>query len=272
MNFPTESWGPHPSSDSGCVQTDATLLTNISHYCWLLHVASVCTPCCMLLDVVAQSLKPVKLWQPTTPNISFVPWSPKRSSTTLDPFAQLFQHCWGRARSLRMAYKDLWVVSFHPFAHHCQHARKTPNIVGSTMLGVVESVCTQRQRRNWICPCVYVLQTTAEKEIYDRVRTGCKEKRTGPAKCCFSFTYWAHCRHRRLRRCSQDLSMCVNGQESEHVFGKNACHLFTRYICYSRFGPFFVSLETEISVLWKKKTLFLWKPKFGWRGKKSPLF
>ena len=36
---------------------------------------------------------------------------------------------------------------------------------------------------------------------------------------CFSFTYWArfvwwsHCRRRhcRFRRCSQDLSMCVNG-------------------------------------------------------------
>ena len=27
----------------------------------MLHVASVCTPCCMLLDVVAQRLKPVKL-------------------------------------------------------------------------------------------------------------------------------------------------------------------------------------------------------------------
>ena len=27
----------------------------------MLHVASVCTPCCMLLGVVAQSLKPVKL-------------------------------------------------------------------------------------------------------------------------------------------------------------------------------------------------------------------
>ena len=53
----------------------------------------------------------------------------------LDPFAQLFQHCWGHARSLRMGYKDLWVVSFprftvksqqcwellHPLAHHCQH-------------------------------------------------------------------------------------------------------------------------------------------------------
>ena len=30
----------------------------------------------------------------------------------LDPFAQLFQHCWGHARLLRMVYKDLWVVSF----------------------------------------------------------------------------------------------------------------------------------------------------------------
>ena len=29
--------------------------------CLMLHVTSVCTPCCMLLGVVAQSLKPVKL-------------------------------------------------------------------------------------------------------------------------------------------------------------------------------------------------------------------
>ena len=43
----------------------------------------------MLLRVVAQNLKPVTLFQPTTPNISFVPWLPKRSATMLDPFAQL---------------------------------------------------------------------------------------------------------------------------------------------------------------------------------------
>ena len=48
------------------------------------------------------------------------------------------------------------------------------------------------------------------------VRTGCKEKRAGRAKfAAFSFTNWARCRRRhrrrRLRRCSQDLSMCVNG-------------------------------------------------------------
>ena len=95
-------------------------------------------PSCMLLGVVAQSLKPVKLSQPTTPNISFVPWPPKRSAIMLDPFAQLFQHCWGHARSLRMVYKELFMGCIlptmhcrsqncwellHPFAHYCQHAR-----------------------------------------------------------------------------------------------------------------------------------------------------
>ena len=34
------------------VQTDATLLANNSQYCWMLHVTSVCTPCCMLMSVV----------------------------------------------------------------------------------------------------------------------------------------------------------------------------------------------------------------------------
>ena len=81
----------------------------------MLHVASVCTPCCMLLDVVARccaKFETGQTFQPTTPNISFVPWSAKRSATMLDPFAQLFQHCWGHVRSLRMDYKDLWVVFF----------------------------------------------------------------------------------------------------------------------------------------------------------------
>ena len=126
----------------------------------MLHVASVCTLCCMLLDVVTcccAKFETGQTFQPTTPNISVVPWSPKRSATTLDPFAQLFQHCWGRARSLRMVYKDLWVVSFprctagpnivgsccirlHTIAN--THAT-TPNIAGATMLEVVASVCTQ---------------------------------------------------------------------------------------------------------------------------------
>ena len=132
----------------------------------MLHVASVCTPCCMLLDVVAccwAKFKTGQTFQPTTPNISFLPWSPKRSAVMLDPFAQLFQHFWGRARSLRMVNEDLWVVSFprcnagpnivesccirlHTTANI--HAT-TPNIVGATMLRVVASVCTQPKDTHW---------------------------------------------------------------------------------------------------------------------------
>ena len=34
------------------VQTDTTLLANLSQHCWMLHLASVCTPCCTLLRFV----------------------------------------------------------------------------------------------------------------------------------------------------------------------------------------------------------------------------
>ena len=130
----------------------------------MLHVASVCTPCCMLLDVVVcccAKFETGQTFQPTTPNISFVPWSLKHSATLLDPFAQLFQHCWGRTRSLPMVYKDLWVVSFprctvgpnivdsccmrlHTTAN--MHAT-TPNIVGATMLGVWNRLTFARSLR-----------------------------------------------------------------------------------------------------------------------------
>ena len=43
-----------------CKLRDATLLANNFQHCWMLHVASVCTPGFMLLRVVVQSLKPVK--------------------------------------------------------------------------------------------------------------------------------------------------------------------------------------------------------------------
>ena len=116
------------------MQTDETLLANNSQHCCVLHVASVCTPCCMLFDVVAcccAKFETCQTFQPTTPNISFVSWSPKRSATImLDPFAQPFQHCWDQAHSLRMDYKDLWLV----FSHD---ALQVPNL-----LGVVSSVCT----------------------------------------------------------------------------------------------------------------------------------
>ena len=95
------------------------------------HPTLLDVTCCVhlhtLLHVVACScakFETGQTFQPTTPNISFVPWSPKRSATMLDPFAQLFQHCWGHARSLCTVYKDLWVV-FFPWC------TAGPNIVGS---------------------------------------------------------------------------------------------------------------------------------------------
>ena len=122
--------------------------------CFRLHALLHVVACCCAKFETGQT------FQPTTPNISFVPWSPKRTAAMLDPFAQLFQHCWGHARSLRMVYKDLWVVSFprwtagpnivgsccirlHTTAN--MHAT-TPNIVD--VLGVVASVCTQRKMQN----------------------------------------------------------------------------------------------------------------------------
>ena len=139
-----------------------------SQHCWMLHVASVCTPCCMLLDVVAccrAKFETGQTFQPTTPSIFFVLLLPKRSTTMLDPFEQLFKHCWDHARSLCMVYKELmgcilptmhcrsqhcWEL-LHPFAHHCQHGRNSSQhcyIVGATMLGVVASVCMQPKAGN----------------------------------------------------------------------------------------------------------------------------
>ena len=90
--------------------------------------------------------------------------------------------------------------------------------------------------------------------------TSCSHKLKRKARCS-SFTYWARfvwrcrcCRrHRRLRRCSEDLSMCVTNPNP--FLEKNACHLFTRYICYCWFGTlmnYFVSLETDVWVENKK--------------------
>ena len=103
------------------MQTDATL-SDVT-CCVRLHTLLRVVGCrCVLLRKVWNRSN----FQPTTPNISFVPWSPKRSATMLDPFAQLFQHCWGYAPALRVVYNDLWVVSF-------PRCSAGPNIVGELL-------------------------------------------------------------------------------------------------------------------------------------------
>ena len=102
------------------------------------------------------------------------------------------------------------------------------------------------QRRNWICPCVYVLQTTSQKEIYGRVRTGCKEKRAGRAK----FVFF----HLLIGL----ITVVVTSAFAQHstVLVK---------------APAIFSLHMYViqnSVHWWIAS-FLWKPTLGWREKKS---
>ena len=55
---------------------------------------TTCNRVCMLsIGSCCAKFETGQTFQPTTPNISFFPWSPKRSATMLDPFTQLFLHC-----------------------------------------------------------------------------------------------------------------------------------------------------------------------------------
>ena len=107
-----------------------------TQHCWMLSVTSVCTPCCMLLRVVAQSLKPVKLFSQQLP--TFVLFRDRRS---------VAQQCWIRCTALPTLLGPRTLIThslqrlmgcilptmhcrsqhcwelLHPFADHCQHAR-----------------------------------------------------------------------------------------------------------------------------------------------------
>ena len=79
--------------------------------------------CWMLLRVVAQSLKPVKLFSQKLPTFLLF-----RDLRIVAQQCWIRLHsrlptCWGHACSLRTVYKDLWVVSFPRYT-------AGPNIVG----------------------------------------------------------------------------------------------------------------------------------------------
>ena len=137
-----------------CMQTDTTLLTNNSQHCWMLHIASVCTPCCMLLDVVAQSLKPVKNFSQQLP--TFLLFRDRRS---------VAQQCWIRLHcscnivGAAHAHYAWFTKTYGLYPSH--DALQVPTLLGvvasvctplptrtqqfPTMLGVVAFICTQPQ-------------------------------------------------------------------------------------------------------------------------------
>ena len=100
------------------VQTDAALLANNSQHCWMLHVASVCTSCWMLLRVVAQSLKPVKLF-----------------SQQLPTFLLFRLHSSSNIVGATHAHYACFTKTYGLYPSHV--ALQVP-----TLLGVVASVCT----------------------------------------------------------------------------------------------------------------------------------
>ena len=97
--------------------------------------------CCLLLRVVGSccaKFETGQTFEPTAPNICFVPWSPKRSPAMLDPSVctalptLLGQRTrishglqWLMGCNLPMMHcssKHCWEL-LHPFAQHCQHGR-----------------------------------------------------------------------------------------------------------------------------------------------------
>ena len=121
----------------------------------MFHVASICTPfafCCVLLGVVAQSLKSVKLLNKQFQ--TFLLFCDRRS---------VAQQCWIRlrsssnihARTLHMVYKSLMGCILPTM--HCSPTllamHTTANVVGSTLLGVGHAAEDQKQIRTsswWI--------------------------------------------------------------------------------------------------------------------------
>ena len=83
----------------GPVETDGTLLANDSQRCWMLNVV-VC--CCVLLGVVTQSLKPVKLLSQQLPVPIFLSFHDRR--------------CWIYVGSIFTPLPTLFLLAMH--AHY----------------------------------------------------------------------------------------------------------------------------------------------------------
>ena len=126
-------------------------MANNSQHCWMLHAA--CVACCTNFETA-------QTFQPTTPIIFLLFHDHPRivQCSMLDQFAQLFQHCWGHARTSHMVsleftksyrlypfHNDVYSSSQHccELMHGiCLHTTAnteatTLNIFDATMLGVV---------------------------------------------------------------------------------------------------------------------------------------
>ena len=128
----------------------------------MLHVALFCTPCCMLLGVCCAKFDTGQTFELTTPNISFVPLSPKRSPqcwirpvctalpSLLGPRKRITHGLQSRMGCIlpmmHCRFQHCWEL-LHPFAHHCQHGCHNflhcwPNKVGSSRVRLHVASCS----------------------------------------------------------------------------------------------------------------------------------
>ena len=119
------------------MQTDATLLANNSQRCWMLHVASVCRPCCKLWRCAGSCCAKFETdltFETNTPNISFV-------------------QCWIRLRSSSNIIGTThahytWVVSF-------PRSTAGPNIVGSCCICLHITAILDATTSNFVVPTMF---------------------------------------------------------------------------------------------------------------------
>ena len=122
---------------------------------WMLHFASVCTSCCMLLDVVAcccAKFETGQTFRPATPNMSFVPWCRSvaqqcwiclQSSSNIVGATHAYYAWFTKTYGLYSSHDALQVPDLlGVVASVCTPLPTTTNI-GATMLGVVAPVCAQ---------------------------------------------------------------------------------------------------------------------------------
>ena len=131
------------------------MLTNNSQHCRMLQVASVCTPCFMLLDVVAcccAKFETCQTFQPTTLNISL--FRDRRS---------VAQQCWICLHSssnivgATHAHYAWFTKTYGLYLSH--DALQVP-----TLLGVVASICTP------LPTCTQQLPTLLAQQCWELLR------------------------------------------------------------------------------------------------------
>ena len=136
----------------------------------MLHVASVCTSCFMLLHIVAcccAKLETGQTFQPTTPNLFFLFHDRRRVAQQCGISCWIRLHSSSNINGARHAHYAWFTKTYELYPTH--DALQVPTLLGvscirlqttanthattpnsATMLGVVASVCTQPKTSNFL--------------------------------------------------------------------------------------------------------------------------